>query len=60
MEKIQEEIIQEIIELVVELGWNIIIPQDKDECDGLIIGNDDFLKELNLDVEGETLETELH
>lgn len=60
MKKTQEEIIQEIIELVLELGWNVIIPTGSDECDGLVIGNDNFLNELNLDIGSDNAKKGIH
>ena len=51
--KRDEEIIMEIMELVTELGWKVVVPSDNDMVSGLIIGNQDFIDELGLSDEFE-------
>ena len=44
--KEQQEIIQRLSELVNQLGWVIALPTNVDTVPGLIIGQEDFVKEV--------------
>ncbi len=45
----EEELIIDLITIVEELGWTAVIPSN--ECNGMIIGSDEFLKEINIDID---------
>jgi hypothetical protein len=42
----QQELIQELAEIVNRLGWVIALPTNVDMVPGLIIGQEDFVKEV--------------
>lgn len=50
----REQLFKEIIEIVGELGWQIAIPKgnDNDEVPGLIIGTEEYVKEVTEAVDG--------
>lgn len=42
----QQELIQKLAELVNELGWVIGLPDNEEMVSGLIVGTEDFVREV--------------
>jgi hypothetical protein len=52
----EEKILAEIMDLVVQLGWDVLVPSEEGgPVNGIIIGNEEFIGQYSGEIDDESL-----